>query len=104
MNRAKAYFTEGTTREYWIIGISIGMNIALIAFCMIYLVFEYRASGITGLGFAGALVIGYFFADFASGVVHGGIDTWFSEREFGRLVAMAREHHTHPQNILAYGF
>jgi len=32
------------------------------------------------------------------------MDTWFSERSLGRAIAIAREHHTHPENILGYGF
>ena len=55
-------------------------------------------------GGLGALLVGYYLADIASGLVHWATDTWFSERQFGRLIAIAREHHTHPSNILGYRF
>lgn len=98
------YFAEGSCRDRWIMLISIGANFIVIAFCATYLVLAYRPSGTTWPHLVGAIVIGYFIADFASGLVHWGMDTWFSERVFGRAVAIAREHHTHPQNILGYGF
>ena len=37
-------------------------------------------------------------------MVHWATDTWFSEKQFGRLIAIAREHHTHPSHILGYRF
>ena len=53
LSRAQAYFsqdyfTKGMTREYWIIGVCVGANFALIVFCIAYLVFEYRVSNETG--------------------------------------------------------
>ncbi|MEP6872205.1 MAG: fatty acid desaturase CarF family protein [Anaerolineaceae bacterium] len=84
---------------------SVCANFAVAVFCGFYLVFHFDASGLTWLQFLGALLLGYFFADFASGLVHWGIDTWFDERVvFDRAVTIAREHHTHPQNIFGYGF
>lgn len=37
-------------------------------------------------------------------MVHWATDTWFTEEHFGRAIAIAREHHTHPQHILGYSF
>jgi ubiquitin-conjugating enzyme E2 variant len=51
-----------------------------------------------------ALGVSYFVADFASGVVHWATDTWFNEKQLGRLIGIAREHHTHPRYILGYRF
>ena len=99
-----ACFAEGTPRERWLMRVSVGANLAVMLFCGAYLVFEYQESGATWFYIAGAMLAGYFVADFASGLVHWGIDTWFSARVLGRAVAIAREHHTHPQHILEYGF
>jgi ubiquitin-conjugating enzyme E2 variant len=104
MSLVKPYFAEGSPSDQWAMRISVGANAMVIAFCAGYLVFQYRASGISGAHVLTALIIGYFVADFASGLVHWAMDTWFSERVLGRAVAIAREHHTHPQNILGYGF
>jgi len=104
MDVVRAYFLEGTSRDRWLMRASIGSNFAVMMFCAGYLVLEHQASGARWLHIAGALLVGYFIADFASGLVHWGIDTWFSKRVLGRAVAIAREHHTHPQHILDYGF
>ena len=104
MLRPKPFFGERRKSDLWIMSLGVGANFASICFAAAYLVYAYEASAMTwpyllvvGLG-------GYFLADFASGLVHWGMDTWFSERELGRAVAIAREHHTHPQHILGYGF
>jgi len=104
MSIVEPYFAEGSSRDQLIMRLCVGANFAVMMFCAGYLVLEYRGSGISWLQMIGVLAIGYFVADFASGAVHWGMDTWFSERELGRAVAIAREHHTHPQNILGYGF
>lgn len=104
MSLVAPYFAEGTVREYRVMQACVGANLLVIVFCAGYLLLEYTASGINVLEILAALLIGYFVADFASGAVHWGLDTWFTEREFGRAVAIAREHHTHPQNILGYNF
>jgi plasmanylethanolamine desaturase len=76
----------------------------VMTFCGSYLLIEYDASQTTWPLIIGDVILGYFAADFASGLVHWGMDTWFGERVFGRAVAIAREHHIHPQNILGYSF
>jgi ubiquitin-conjugating enzyme E2 variant len=46
-----------------------------------------------------------FAADFVSGVLHWGFDTWFSENTVvRRMVVRVREHHVHPNRIFRYGF
>ncbi|MEA2943761.1 MAG: hypothetical protein QOD09_4290 [Bradyrhizobium sp.] len=104
MNSAVPYFLESTPSERLAMRLSIGANALVMAFCAGYLVLQYNASAISWVYIAVALLVGYFVADFASGLVHWGLDTWFDERQLGRVVAIAREHHTHPQHILGYGF
>jgi ubiquitin-conjugating enzyme E2 variant len=104
MNFVEPFFAKRTPRELVVMLVCVGANFAVMAFCAGYLLFEYRVSGATWLQIIGAVGIGYFAADFASGFVHWGVDTWFSDRNFGRAIAIAREHHTHPQNILGYSF
>jgi hypothetical protein len=100
----KPYFAQRTQREYRIMQACVGANLLTVAFCAGYLIVEFAASGAAWPQIVAALLFGYFVADFASGLVHWGMDTWFDERAFGRAIAIAREHHTHPQNILGYGF
>ena len=82
----------------------VAANGLLVAFCGAYLLLAYRALHPSLIVTALALLVGYYLADIASGLVHWATDTWFSERQFGRLIAIAREHHTHPSNILGYRF
>jgi plasmanylethanolamine desaturase len=70
----------------------------VMTFCGSYLLFKYDAWPLI----IGDVILGYFASDFASGLVHWGMDTWFSERVFGRAVAIAQEHHIYPQAILGY--
>jgi ubiquitin-conjugating enzyme E2 variant len=100
----KPYFAERTRRAHRIMLASVGANLVIMAFCVGYLLMEHLASGATWLQILAALLLGYFVADFASGVVHWAMDTWFDERLLGRVIAIAREHHTHPPNILGYDF
>jgi len=104
MSPTQAFFMAASARDHWIMRICVSANFILIAFCAGYLVVQYDASGTEWSHVLGALIVGYFVADLASGIVHWAIDTWFSERALGRAVAIAREHHTHPQHILDYGF
>jgi hypothetical protein len=98
------HYAESTPSEKYEMLVVVGANIVVITFCLTYLVIAFKASNISWPYVAGAVLVGYFVADFASGIVHWAMDTWFSEETLGRAVAIAREHHTHPQNILGYGF
>jgi Lipid desaturase domain len=98
------FFLESKPFERRLMRVSVGANLAVITFCAAYLVLQYKPSGIAWPYTVVGVLVGYLIADFASGLVHWGMDTWFSEAVFGRAIAIAREHHTHPQHILAYGF
>jgi plasmanylethanolamine desaturase len=100
----RPFFMESTPYERWVMRVSVGTNLALITSCASYLLLEHKSSGITWPYIIVGVLVGYLIADFASGLVHWGMDTWFSENVFGRAIAIAREHHTHPQHVLAYGF
>ena len=100
----RPHFTKSTARDKFEMLFLVILNFVVIVFCLTYLVTEFRASGIGWSFLFASVIIGYLMADFASGLVHWGADTWFSEETLGRAIAIAREHHTHPQNILGYGF
>ena len=100
----RPFFFESTPFERRCMRLSVGANLAVIASCAVYLFLEYELSGVTWPYIVAGILVGYLTADFASGLVHWGMDTWFDQAVFGRAVAIAREHHTHPQHILAYGF
>jgi ubiquitin-conjugating enzyme E2 variant len=100
----RPFFLETTSFERCCMRVSVGANLAVVTLCVAYLCLEYKLSGITWPYTISGMLVGYLAADFASGLVHWAMDTWFSEAVLGRAVAIAREHHTHPQHILAYGF
>src|SRR5258705_2819630 len=100
----RPFFLESKPLERRVMRISVGANLAVITFCAFYLILQYNSAGITWSYIVVGVLDGYLTADFASSLVHWGMDTWFSEAVFGRAIAIAREHHTHPQHILAYGF
>ena len=100
----RPFFFESTPFERRCMRLSVGANLAVIASCAVYLFLEYELSGVTWPYIVAGILVGYLTADFASGLVHWGMDTWFDQAVFGRAGAIAREHHTHPQHILAYGF
>jgi hypothetical protein len=104
MSLVRPYFLQRTMRERTIMCFCVGANLLVVTLCAIYLVTNVAASEVTWPYIVAALAVGYFAADFASGLVHWGMDTWFDEATVGRAAAIAREHHTHPQNILGYGF
>jgi hypothetical protein len=104
MSKIQPNFTKSTPSDKEEMCIVVGMNIAVIAFSVAYLIIEFKTSRVSWPDVALSVLVGYFMADLASGLVHWGLDTWFSEEILGRAVAIAREHHTHPQNILGYGF
>jgi hypothetical protein len=100
----RPFFFESTPFERRCMRVSVGANLVVITSCAVYLFLEYKSSGITWPYIVAGILVGYLVSDFASGLVHWGMDTWFDETVLGRAVAIAREHHTHPQHILAYGF
>jgi hypothetical protein len=104
MNTVTPFFLKATPAQTWGMRISVGTNFLVMAFCTGYLILQFGPSGITWPYIVVAVLIGYFIADFTSGLVHWSMDTWFDEAMLGRVLAIAREHHTHPQNILGYGF
>jgi ubiquitin-conjugating enzyme E2 variant len=48
--------------------------------------------------------IALFVSDFLSGFVHWAVDTWFDERNWVRVISIAREHHLFPHHIIGYPF
>lgn len=79
-------------------------NVLVIVTAGAYLVTNFANIQLHPFSWLVALVSGYFLADFVSGIIHWAIDTWFSEQSLGRMVAIAREHHTHPRHVLEYRF
>lgn len=104
MPKVKAFYAESTVREDRTMTICVAANGVLVGFCAVYVGLAWRALGPSAIITVLAVLVGYFLSDVASGLVHWATDTWFSERQFGRLIAIAREHHTHPGHILGYRF
>ena len=101
---SKPFFKDATRREIRMMRLFVLANMAVILFCAVYLVLHYPDAALRWPWLLPVLLVGYFLADFASGAVHWGIDTWFDERTLGRAVAITREHHTHPSHVMLYGF
>ena len=104
MLKIRPFYLESTAREDRTMRICVAANCLLIGLCSAYILFAYRAISPSATLTVLAVILGYYVADIASGLVHWATDTWFSERQFGRLIAIAREHHTHPSHILGYRF
>ena len=104
MESVRPYFVDSTPFERGVMRTFVGANFLVVAFCAFYLADAFQPAGATWPCIAGSVIVGYFVADFASGLVHWSVDTWFDERSLGRAIAITREHHTHPQHILGYGF
>jgi len=79
-------------------------NCALIISCLLFAVLHYQTLGPSVPFLLITLLVGYFLADFFSGMVHWAMDTWFDVDSVGRSVAIAREHHIYPQSIFGYRF
>jgi Lipid desaturase domain len=101
---AGPFFLPSTPLDRRLMRMSVAANLAVMTFCAGCLVLRYDSASPSWPCIVIGLLAGYFCADFASGLVHWAMDTWFSGAVLGRAVAIAREHHTHPRNILAYGF
>lgn len=104
MTARRPYFVDSTPHEKRVMWMFVGGNFLVMLCCGGYLVATFDVSGVTWPAILAAVLVGWFVADFASGLVHWSMDTWFDEASLGRAIAIAREHHTHPQHILGYGF
>jgi ubiquitin-conjugating enzyme E2 variant len=104
MVEATPHFMQSTRADRTEMRIIVGTNVAIASYCAIVTLSEIRSAGLGWMLVPLCFVAGYFLADFLSGVVHWGVDTWFNEISLGRTIAIAREHHTHPQAILGYNF
>jgi ubiquitin-conjugating enzyme E2 variant len=102
--QTRPFFADATPTVVWVMRFFVGTNTLIIALGATYLFYYFAAAGLSWPYVAAAILVGYFFADFLSGVVHWSMDTWFDERTFGRAIAIAREHHTHPHHIHGYTF
>lgn len=98
------FFKDATPHEIRVMRICVAANIVVISCCAFYLARYFIAAGLSLPSLIAALLAGYFFADFSSGMVHWVIDTWLDERALGRGIAITREHHTHPDHVDGYGF
>ena len=79
-------------------------NVVLVLFLLLYLALNFSRVNIHPLHALAVVLFGYFLSDFVSGAIHWTLDTWFDDDELGLVVAIAREHHTHPQNIMDRSF
>jgi hypothetical protein len=98
------FFKDATPAVNRVMRFFVGANIVVIAFCALYLVRHFGAARLGWPGILATALAGYFLADFSSGMIHWGMDTWFDERTLGRAIAISREHHTHPHRIHGYSF
>lgn len=83
--------------------VGIFANLLLVAWLGWWVVRNYAAIDPGWLQLVAISFLGVFFADWFSGFVHWGMDTWFDEDPLTRLVSIAREHHLYPHHILGYG-
>jgi ubiquitin-conjugating enzyme E2 variant len=104
MNAQRPYFVDSTPDQKRMMCLFVGGNFLLMLLCGAYVVATFTAAGVTWPTILATVLVGWFIADFASGLVHWSVDTWFDEASLGRAVAITREHHTHPQHVLGYGF
>jgi Lipid desaturase domain len=102
--QATPFFKDATPTTMRVMRFFVGANIFVILFCAVYLVRYFNAAGLGWPSMLAVTLVGYFLADFVSGLVHWNVDTWFDEQTVGRGIAIAREHHTHPHHIHGYSF
>lgn len=103
--RVTPMFSKSTRLEKALIRAFVSANVLLIVLCFFWFGLNWDEAQPSAWIVAAAILAGYIAADFVSGFVHWLNDTWFDEKVFlGRRIAIAREHHTHPQNILGYTF
>jgi ubiquitin-conjugating enzyme E2 variant len=74
------FFKDATPTAKWVMRLFVGANIAVILFCATYLLRHFAASGLGCPSMLATALAGYFLADFSSGMIHWGMDTWFDER------------------------
>lgn len=98
------YFTATNSLQNAVMWTAVLLNILLIAAGSAWLLLLGATAPPPLWAVPLLLAVSLFVSDLASGVVHWGTDTWFSERSLGRGILVAREHHSHPQNILGYSF
>jgi len=98
------FFLETSRAERRRIWTSVLANCAVIAGGCGYLLWFAPSMALPLLWMPAILLGGLFLGDFASGLLHWAMDTWFDEATLGRAVLIAREHHSHPHHILGYGF
>ncbi|MCG8370344.1 MAG: fatty acid desaturase family protein [Proteobacteria bacterium] len=84
----------------------VALNTAITIWGAIWLAANWGAIAPPWYLVIAAVLVGLFLADFFSGLLHWGFDTWFSEemRWMERVVMVVREHHVYPQNIFRYKF
>jgi len=102
--QATPLFKDATPHEIRVMRLCVAANIAVISCCAFYIARHFAAAGLGWPALLAALLVGYFLADFSSGMVHWMIDTWLDERALGRAIAITREHHVHPDHVDGYGF
>ena len=73
------FFKHATLREIIITRLCCAADAVVVLCCAIYLVGCYHAAGLRWPWLIVALLIGYFLADFFSGLVHWAVDTWLDE-------------------------
>lgn len=93
--------TRGQAVATWL---GAGLNAALVVWCGWWLVLNATEGNLAWPVLTVLVLIGFFLADFFTGLIHWVTDTWFDEVQFTRMVSIAREHHLYPHHILGYGF
>ncbi len=104
MKEKKPLFIESSTGNRIIMRVCVAANLSLICYCLIWLCMNWQKAVPSPLALFIIILAGYFLADVISGLIHWTTDTWFFEEKIGRAMSILREHHSHPQHVLEYGF